>query len=160
MTDHDRRLRSIVIVGGGSAGWMAAAALSTVVGGGCSVTLVESEEIGTVGVGEATIPPIKIFNQTLGLDEAEFLRRTQGTFKLGIEFVDWAQVGRRYFHPFGPYGMQFDAVPLHQYWLQGRTAPGALELDEYSMAWAAASRGRFDKPSRDPRQIASTFDYA
>jgi tryptophan halogenase len=160
MTNIDRRLRGIVIVGGGSAGWMAAAALSAVVGDGCTVTLIESEEIGTVGVGEATIPPIKIFNQTLGLDEAEFLRRTQGTFKLGIEFVDWAKVGHRYFHPFGPHGMQFDAVPLHQYWLRGRTAPGALALDEYSMAWAAASRGRFDKPSRDPRQIASTFDYA
>jgi tryptophan halogenase len=160
MTDMDRRLRGIVIVGGGSAGWMAAAALSSVIGGGCTVTLIESEEIGTVGVGEATIPPIKIFNQTLGLDEADFLRRTQGTFKLGIEFVDWARTGRRYFHPFGPHGMQFDAVPLHQFWLRGRTAPGALELDEYSMAWAAASRGRFDKPSRDPREIASTFDYA
>jgi tryptophan halogenase len=159
MTD-DRRLRGIVIVGGGSAGWMAAAALSAVVGPDCAVTLIESEEIGTVGVGEATIPPIKVFNQTLGLDEAEFLRRTQGTFKLGIEFVDWARLGRRYFHPFGPHGMQFDAVPLHQYWLRGRTAPGAPELDEYSMAWAAASRGRFDKPARDPREIASTFDYA
>ena len=160
MTANDRSLRSIVIVGGGSAGWMAAAALSAVVADGCAITLIESEEIGTVGVGEATIPPIKIFNQTLGLDEAEFLRRTQGTFKLGIEFVDWAQTGHRYFHPFGPHGMQFDAVPLHQYWLRDRAAPGALPLDEYSMAWAAASRGRFDKPSRDPRHIASTFDYA
>jgi tryptophan halogenase len=160
MTANDRRLRGIVIVGGGSAGWMAAAALSAVVNDGCTVTLVESEEIGTVGVGEATIPPIKIFNQTLGLDEAEFLRRTQGTFKLGIEFVDWARVGRRYFHPFGPHGMQFDAVPPHQHWLRARTAPGAPALDEYAMAWAAASRGRFDKPSRDPRHIASTFDYA
>jgi tryptophan halogenase len=160
MTANDRSLRSIVIVGGGSAGWMAAAALSAVVADGCAITLIESEEIGTVGVGEATIPPIKIFNQTLGLDEAEFLRRTQGTFKLGIEFVDWAKTGHCYFHPFGPHGMQFDAVPLHQYWLRDRTAPGALPLDEYSMAWAAASRGRFDKPSRDPRHIGSTFDYA
>jgi tryptophan halogenase len=160
MTANDRSLRSIVIVGGGSAGWMAAAALSAVLADGCAITLIESEEIGTVGVGEATIPPIKIFNQTVGLDEAEFLRRTRGTFKLGIEFVDWAETGHRYFHPFGPHGMQFDAVPLHQYWLRNRAAPGALPLDEYSMAWAAASRGRFDKPSRDPRHIGSTFDYA
>ena len=160
MTSAERKLRSIVIVGGGSAGWMAAAALSTAVGRGCTLTLIESDQIGTVGVGEATIPPIKIFNQTLGLDEAEFLRRTQGTFKLGIEFVDWARVGRRYFHPFGPHGLQFDLAPLHQHWLRSRTAPGALELDQYSMAWAAASQGRFDKPSRDPRQVTSTFDYA
>jgi tryptophan halogenase len=160
MTSRDRGLRSIVIVGGGSAGWMAAAALSAVVGRRCAVTLIESDQIGTIGVGEATIPPIKIFNQALGLDEAEFLRRTQGTFKLGIEFVDWARLGQRYFHPFGSHGMQFDSVPLHQYWLRSRGAPGMLELDEYSMAWAAASRGRFGKPSRDPREIASTFDYA
>ena len=159
-SNQDRRLRSIVIVGGGSAGWMAAAALAASVGRECAITLVESELIGTVGVGEATIPPIKHFNGLLGLDENDFLRRTQGTFKLGIEFVDWAKRGHRYFHPFGPHGMPFDAVPPHQYWLRSRGRAGVLDLDRYSMAWAAASRGRFDKPSRDPRQIASTFDYA
>jgi tryptophan halogenase len=160
MKDNNRSLRSIVIVGGGSSGWMAAAAISNAVSKSCAVTLIESDEIGTVGVGEATIPPIKIFNQLLGLNEAEFLRRTQGTFKLGIEFVDWAKKGHSYFHPFGPHGVQFDLSPLHQYWLRGRHAPGAPGLDEYSMAWAAASRGKFDHPSRDPRQVQSTFDYA
>ena len=160
MTDHPRSLRNIVIVGGGSAGWMAAAALSRAVTHGCTITLIESDEIGTVGVGEATIPPIQTFNQMLGLDEAQFLKRTQGTFKLGIEFVNWAQQGHRYFHPFGPHGHQFDLSPQHQHWLRSRQRPGAAGLDEHSLAWAAASRGRFDKPSSDPRTVQSTFDYA
>ena len=160
MTDTPRSLRSIVIVGGGSAGWMAAAALSRALTQGCSITLIESDEIGTVGVGEATIPPIQTFNQMLGIDEADFLKRTQGTFKLGIEFVDWARQGHRYFHPFGPHGHQFDLSPQHQHWLRGRHKPGAAGLDEHSLAWAAASRGRFDKPSRDPRTVQSTYDYA
>ena len=158
--EGSRALRHIVIVGGGSAGWMAAAALSRAVGRACGITLVESDEIGTVGVGEATIPPIRIFNQMLGLDEAEFMKRTQGSFKLGIEFVDWGRREHRYFHPFGPHGIAFDMVPLHQYWLRSRERLNLPPLDEYSMAWAAAQRGRFDKPVGDPRSVLSTFDYA
>ncbi len=153
-------LRQIVIVGGGSAGWMAAAALSRAVSSRCRITLIESDEIGTVGVGEATIPPIRTFNQVLGLDEAEFMRRTQGSFKLGIQFVDWGRKDHRYFHPFGPHGLAFDLSPLHQHWLRARVPHGLPPIDEYSMAWAAARRGRFDKPVGDPRSVLSSFDYA
>jgi tryptophan halogenase len=168
MNLSERALRHIVIVGGGSAGWMAAAALSRAVATRCRITLIESDEIGTVGVGEATIPPIRIFNQVLGLDEAEFMRRTQGSFKLGIQFVDWARQGHSYFHPFGPHGLAFDLSPLHQHWLRARQRHGPAHdtphdtppIDEYAMAWAAARRGRFDKPVADPRSVLSTYDYA
>jgi tryptophan halogenase len=101
-----------------------------------------------------------MFNQVLGLDEAEFMRRTQGSFKLGIQFVNWGKVGQRYFHPFGPHGIAFDMVPLHQYWLRGRERLSLPPIDEYSMAWAAAKRNRFDRPVNDPRSVLSSFDYA
>nr|WP_310522488.1 tryptophan 7-halogenase [Polymorphobacter sp.] len=160
MNHPDRRIRSIAIVGGGSAGWMAAAALSNALQGSVRIDLVESDEIGTVGVGEATIPPIKLFNQSLGINEAEFLRATQGTFKLGIEFVNWGQQDHRYFHPFGTFGADFDTVPAYQYWLRERALGNTIPLDDLSMAWMAARENRFDHPSRDPRLVQSTFDYA
>jgi tryptophan halogenase len=157
---ESRNIKRVAIVGGGSAGWMAAAALSNALRGGCRIELVESEEIGIVGVGEATIPPIRLFNQSLGIDENDFIRATQGSFKLGIEFVDWARRGHRYFHPFGTYGVDFDAVPLHHYWLRERARGDTTSLDDLCMAWAAASRGRFGPPNPDRRTIESTFDYA
>jgi len=154
----------LVIVGGGSAGWMAAAGLAAGLGlgkgGGPSITLVESEDIGIVGVGEATIPPIRQFNSQIGVDEAAFLKATQGSFKLGIEFVGWGTEANRYFHPFGSYGADFDAVPLHHWWLRERALGDDTPLDAYSMAWGMASRGRFAHPTRDPKLVQSTFDYA
>ena len=151
----------IVIAGGGSAGWMTAAALSKVLQPGCRITLIESEEIGIVGVGEATIPPIRKFNEFLGLDEFEFLRRTKGSFKLGIQFVDWVEPGRRYFHPFGTYGRAFDFGHLLYFWQQAqRQGKASTSLDDYCMAWAAAAQARFAPPLSDPRSVLSTYDYA
>ncbi|MCI4643168.1 MAG: tryptophan 7-halogenase [Hyphomonadaceae bacterium] len=160
MQASSRNIGSIVIVGGGSAGWMTAAALAHAVGPACKITLIESEAIGTVGVGEATIPPIKYFNQRLGIDEATFVRETQGTFKLGIQFADWAQLGDSYFHPFGQYGAEFDQVPFYHYWMREHLAGDPTPIDAYSMAWAAATAGKFDHPARDKRMIQSSFDYA
>lgn len=156
----DQRIELIVIVGGGSAGWMTAAALSNSLRQGCRITLVESDEIGTVGVGEATIPPIRTFNEMLGIEERDFVKATQGSFKLGIEFVDWGRLGNRYFHPFGPHGRAFDIVGLHHYWLKAREAGDSASFDEHSMAWAMAKAGRFARPGNDPRNVLSTFDYA
>ena len=154
-----RPLRRIVIAGGGSAGWMAAASLANALGPGCRIDLVESDDIGTVGVGEATIPPIKAFLQGLGLDEATVMRATGATAKLGIEFLGWSGEGAQYFHPFGTYGIGFDQVPFHHWWLRERAAGGA-PLDEFSMAAAMAARGRFLHPTNEPRMVQSTFDYA
>ena len=107
------RITSITIVGGGSAGWMAAAALATYLGKGCTVRLVESEEIGIVGVGEASVPHIRLFNgQWLGIDEADFVKRTQATAKLGIQFNDWGRIGDSYIHGFGAIGRSPFATAL------------------------------------------------
>ncbi|MEN9718742.1 MAG: hypothetical protein RIQ99_1620 [Pseudomonadota bacterium] len=156
----DKSIRSVVIVGGGTAGWMTAAALANAIRTGCAITLIESDEIGTVGVGEATIPPIRTFNETLGIDENDFVRATQGSFKLGIQFVGWGAKDTTYFHPFGTYGRNFDMVSLHHYWVAAKARGQAPELDELCMAWAAAKRGKFARPLGDPRHVGSTFDYA
>ena len=159
MQADDRKLTRIVIAGGGSAGWMTAAALSNALPD-CRITLIESEEIGIVGVGEATIPPIRKFNQALGLDEFEFLCRTRGTYKLGIQFVDWVEPGRRYFHPFGTYGRAFDFGHFLYFWHQAQRQGAVSSLDDYCMAWEAAAQARFAPPVSDPRSLLSTYDYA
>jgi tryptophan halogenase len=141
-------IRKVVIVGGGTAGWMAAAALSRFLGRHYSISLVESEAIGTVGVGEATIPAIRLFNSALGLDESEFLRETQGVFKLGVQFVDWWRKGHSYIHAFGEVGRHLGLLPFHHYWLRGRELGTAKDLAAYSFNAAAALSNRFGKTSK------------
>ena len=153
-------LRSIVVVGGGTAGWMAAAALARLTRTGVTVTVIESDEIGTVGVGEATIPPIRSFNAMIGVDENEFIRRTGGSFKLGIEFVDWLRPGSRYMHPFGPTGADIEGVSFHQFWLRHATGARLPELGSFNLSAVAARLGKFQRPVPDPRSVLSTLDYA
>ena len=153
-------LKRILIVGGGTAGWMAAAALSHVTRGTIRIELVESEAIGTVGVGEATIPPILLFNQLLGVDETAFMRATQATYKLGIQFHDWFRKGESYFHPFGVYGTRIDAASFHQYWLRLNKAGLDADLGDYSVTTMASRLGRFARPDSDPRGVASQMTYA
>ena len=156
-------IRSVVIVGGGTAGWMSAAILARMIEhAGVSVTLIESDEIGTVGVGEATIPSIRNFNGMLGLDENDFLRKTQGTFKLGIEFVDWHRVGQRYFHPFGTSGRDVQAINFHQLWLKLQQSgdPGVGRLDDYNICAVAAAQNRFTRPRGAADSVLSLLKYA
>jgi tryptophan halogenase len=156
----DHSIRQIVIVGGGTAGWMAAAALSCLLEKGVKIILVESDEIGTVGVGEATIPPLIAFNNMLGINEDEFLAATQGTFKLGIEFVDWGAPGERYFHPFGPHGQDFRGVHFHQLYLREARRRALPDIAEWSMSATAAARRRFARPGPDARLPLSQLAYA
>jgi tryptophan halogenase len=161
----DSRLRSIVIVGGGTAGWMTAAALAKTYGRTLSIRLVESDEIGTVGVGEATVPHLKTFNDALQIDEAEFMRAVQGTFKLGIQFCDWGRPGDRYIHGFGQIGHDYGFLPFHQYWLKLHQMGRAADIGAYSIHTAAAPLGRFmtsasDVPSNSPlSHIAHAYHF-
>jgi tryptophan halogenase len=158
----ENRIKSIAIVGGGTAGWMAAAALSKILGDKyATITLVESDEIGTVGVGEATIPQIGVFNRLLGIDEDEFVRQVKGTFKLGIKFIDWGRLGHTYFHPFGPFGVDMIGVSFHAFWLRLHALGLASDLDDYSMQAVAARDGKFMRPiNAGARSMLSHIHYA
>ncbi len=136
-------LRRIVIAGGGTAGWMAAAALGKTLGRFAQITLVESDAIGTIGVGESTIPPIRTFNNLLGISEAEFMSETQATFKLGIEFDNWGQVGDRYFHSFGTTGKDHWSAGFQHFWLSGRDRGHDRAYSDYCLELVAALAGKF-----------------
>jgi tryptophan 7-halogenase len=148
----------IVIVGGGTAGWMAAAALARFAVGS-RITLVESEAIGTVGVGEATIPQIHLFNGALGLDEAEFLRETRGSFKLGIEFAGWLREGHSYMHAFGGIGRSAGILPFQHYWLRAEKAGFAKPLIRYSVNELAARTMRMQRGRRTPQSAEMPYAY-
>jgi tryptophan 7-halogenase len=155
------RIRNIVIVGGGTAGWMAAAAFSQVLPRELvNIRLIESDDIGRVGVGEATIPPICTFNAMLRIDENEFLRRTQGTFKLAIELVDWTRIGHSYFHPFGEFGLDIEGVQFHQFWRKLHMRGEVPGIEEYCVPAMAARHNKFARPAADPASVASRLKYA
>jgi tryptophan halogenase len=151
----------VLVVGGGTAGWMTAAALSRLLPPKrVSLRLIESAEIGTVGVGEATVPHIRFFNARLGFDEADFMARTRATFKLGIEFRDWRRPGDSYIHPFGAFGRDLAGVSFHHHWLRARQAGLADALENYSLPILAARRGKFAHPAADLSSPLSTYSYA
>ncbi len=151
MQGSDTSIRKVVIVGGGTAGWMTAAGLAKVIGTRHhDITLIESDEIGTVGVGEATIPAIKTFNELLGIDEDEFVRETNATFKLGIEFVDWRTQGTRYFHPFGIFGADLNGIAFQDYWLRFTAMGGQSDFGRFNMETEAARLRRFGRTN--PRE--------
>ena len=139
----DNRIRKVVVLGGGTAGWMSAALLSKVVSGGLEIELVESEQIGTVGVGEATIPQIRYLCDALRIPEAEFLAEVNGTYKLGIEFVNWARLGDRYIHTFGDVGRRLGVLDFHHVWVRGRELGLMADLGDYSFNALAAYANRF-----------------
>lgn len=158
---HDKNIRRIAIVGGGTAGWMAAAALSKLITPDhCQIRLIESDEISTVGVGEATIPPIQLFNRLLELDENEFVRKTQGTFKLGIQFVNWKRMGHRYLHAFGDVGQDMEAIQFYHYWLKMSQMGKADDLEAYTISGAASARGKFMRPVNAGNSPLSSIAYA
>jgi tryptophan 7-halogenase len=140
---QDNRVKNIVIVGGGTAGWMAASCLSKVLSREFSIRLIESDEISTVGVGEATIPQIKLFNNVLDLDEDDFVKKTQGTFKLGIQFVDWGRIGDSYIHGFGTIGQDLGLIQFHHYWLKLHQEGKLADIGAFSLNTAAAPKGKF-----------------
>ena len=156
-------IRNILIVGGGTAGWMAASTVARLLPKGqATVRLIESEEIGIIGVGEATVPLMQIFNGMLGIDEREFICRTQGSFKLGIEFVDWGEIGNRHFHGFGDYGEFIEGIAPHHYWMKLREMGDETPLAAYSFPTVLAKKNRFAPSSMrggEPEHYKYAFHF-
>ncbi len=151
-------IRRIVIAGGGTAGWMAAAAIARTLGSVAETTLVESDAIGTIGVGESTIPPILAYNRILGINEAAFMRETQATFKLGIAFENWKDIGSRYFHSFGGTGKDHWSAGFQHFWLHGLTKGHWDRYDDYCLELKAAEAGKFAHLPDERMNYAYQFD--
>jgi len=154
----EKRMRRIVIAGGGTAGWMAAAALCRTLGKTVDVTLVESDAIGTIGVGESTIPPLVTYNRLLKINEADFMRATQATFKLGIMFHDWKEVGHDYFHSFGVTGTDHWSAGFWHFWLYGQEKGHKQSYDDYCLELIAAREGKFAHLPDDRMNYAYQLD--
>lgn len=150
----------VVVAGGGTAGWMTAAALAHTLGPVIELTLVESDAIGTIGVGESTIPPMQLFNRLLGINEAEFMRATQATFKLGIMFENWRDVGHKYFHSFGTTGKDHWSAGFQHFWMHGLTQGHEHPYDDYALELQAAMQSRFAHLPDDRLNYAYQLDSA
>jgi tryptophan halogenase len=159
--NNDKKLHRIAIVGGGTAGWMSAAALSKVLSPeDYTILLIESAEIPSIGVGEATIPPIESFNKLLGIEFSELLRATKGTLKLGIEFINWGNIGDSYLHPFGTYGPDFHNLPFHHYWQRAYSKGLCKPLETYSINARMASQKKFIEPQDITNSPLAKIGYA
>ena len=156
----DSRIKNVVIVGGGTAGWMTATALARTMGHQLNIRLVESDAIGIVGVGEATIPAIRLFNAMAEIDEDEFLRETKASFKLGIEFQNWGKLGDRYMHAFGQFGQSLGLLEFYQFWLRARQEGVAKPFGQYSLTEVAAQAGKFARLSHIPNTALEGITYA
>lgn len=155
-----QNVKRVVIVGGGTAGWISAAILVRMLGKTLDITLVESQEIGTVGVGEATIPPIMVLNQALGIDQADFMSKTNATIKLGIEFENWRKPGHRYMHAFGKLGKDFPFCGFEQLWLRGLKEGVSSDFWDYSLNYQAAKQGKFAMLDKIPKTDMQGLVYA
>jgi tryptophan halogenase len=156
----DQAETNIVIVGGGTAGWMVAAALGRFLETGYRIRLIESDEIGTVGVGEATIPQLRLYLEALGLDEDAFVRATQATYKLGIEFTGWLTPGHSYMHAFGGIGRDVGLIAFHHYWQRARSLGMAKGLEAYSLNELAARAHRMHRGGPITAKSIPTLPYA
>jgi len=159
--DQNTPIARITIVGGGTAGWMSAVLLSRLFTSGYQIRLIEAADIGTIGVGEATIPAIKIFNEMAGIDDLDLLRETHATYKLGIEFANWREPGHSYIHGFGNIGQDLLWLHTHQFYLRHHGSGQLGHFDNYAINCAAARRNRMATPDkRNPSSPLSDLDYA